>query len=236
MIILAIAVLQGHVQRAIDFYKKEGKFFAIGGKDTPWRDENNPDNPLETDYKLKDIMGYKRVDRCELVVRDDNGTISYRTQNWRVVPPPFHTKTSKGVAVGDTTIYVDSLLTGFTVGSKVRVGNTYEGKITGVNSSNDPSITLDTPAPSTIPVSSRVEGGALVEGANCVFVECSLSYDQFPIGTYRQIGLCSEVTPDRPVLSPNDIESLGVLEILDNRSPSSRNADQKELLSLIIEY
>lgn len=243
MIKIAIAVTQGHVQRALEFYKKLGKYFIIGGTQT-WEDESNPPSPSIEEYKLKDVVGLKRVDDCQLVVPDENGEIEYRTQKWRKVSTPFYTQISTNpVSAGNTIIQVNSM-TGMVIGGKLRIGSTYEGKITAVNFTTN-QITLDTPAPSIIPVGATVEGGALVEGAKYVYIDCYLSYNQFPIVTYRQIGLCTEVLPNTENIlrsaaysaSGNDeYTSLGVLEIIDNRSPSTRDIDQQEMLSLIVEF
>lgn len=239
---IAIAVIQGHVQRAIDFYNKEGKFFVIGGT-RPWVDETTPDAPDINDYKLLDTVGYKKVDNCYLVVPDEKGTISYRTQNWRIVPAPYSTPLLDGVLVGGTTLHVSSTA-GMNIGNKLRIGTLYEGIIVDMNVSTS-IVTLDTPAPQEILVDTIVYGGALIEGAKYVYADCYLNYDQFPIVTYRQIGLCSEVTPaNESVLrtatySATGLDEFtfgGVLEILDNRAPSTRDIDQRELLSVIIEF
>lgn len=240
---MAIATTQGHVQRAIEFYNKLGKYFVVGGT-TPWEDETSPPTPSIEDYKLNDVVGLKKVDNCHLVIPDDSGTISYRTQNWKIVPVPFKTTVvGSGIAMNTTLIPVNSLA-GFSVGGKVRIGDIYSGKITSINSTSN-QLTIDTPAPQTIPSGTSVEGGALVEGAKYVYIDCYLNYDQFPIVTYRQLGLCTEVTPNTEnvlraaaysTTGMNDYTSLGVLEIIDNRPPSTRDVDQREMLSLILEF
>lgn len=243
---MAIAVTQGHVQRAIEFYNKLGKYFIIGGT-KEWDDESAPPSPSTEDYKLIDVVGLKKVDNCHLIVPDPNGSIHYRSEDWRIVLPPFSTQvTSAGVLAGDTQVPVKSI-EGFSIGSKIRVGSTYEGKVTNINYSNN-TVTLDTEAPSAISAGATVEGGALVEGAKYVYVDCSLRHDKFPIVTYRQLGLCTDVPPalvsDDDILRSatyaanqvNEYSSLGVLEVIDNRAPSTRNVDQVEELSLVLEF
>ena len=234
---MAIATKQGHVQRAIDFYLKDDKFFVVGGV-TPWADESTPDVPTEDDFKLKDIIGYKKVDNCHLVVPDENGTIQYRTQNWRIVSTPYKTSTAGQVASGATEVRLASSA-GITTGAKLRIAELYVGTVTSVDV-NQNTVTLNTPAPETIPAGSVVEGGALVEGACYVYVDAYLNYDQFPIATYRQIGLCTGVTPDQSILrakgygvDSDEFTSKGVLEILDNRPPSTRDTDQREMVSIV---
>lgn len=245
MDIIAIAVTQGHVQRAIDFYNKEGKFFVIGGT-TPWADETSPDTPNISEYKLKDTVGYKKVDNCYLVVPDENGSISYRTQNWRIVPAPYSTTLADLVSIGGSTLHLMSAEI-MKVGNRVRIGDIYEGIILDLDTTTG-MVTIDTPAPAEIPEGTKVHAGALVEGAKYVYAECYLNYDQFPVNiTYRQVGLCSEVQPsnasilltgDYSTATPgkDEFTSSGVLEILDNRSPSTRDIDQRELLSCIVEF
>lgn len=239
---MAIATTQGHVQRAIELYNKAGKYFIIGGT-IPWADEASPDSPSVSDFRLIDVVGYKKVDNCHLVIPDENGTISYRTGNWRIVPPPFSTNvTSAGITSGTSVFYVTSTAI-LNPGDKLRIANTYEGIILEVNSTTN-QITLDTPAPVDIIGGSIVEAGAVVEGAKYVYLDCYLEYEKFPIVTYRQVGLCTGVTPDNESVlraaeysstGSNEFTSTGILEIIDNRPPSTRDIDQRELLSLIVE-
>ena len=113
---MAICTLQGHVSRAIDFYKKSGMFVGIG-KSTPWSEEDvesydatrdyeqYPPAPKNTD-ELKEIIGYKRVEFRALVVQDDkNGTLEYRGTKWRIVPE------SDAVKEGARWVFVSTELT-----------------------------------------------------------------------------------------------------------------------------
>ena len=239
---MAIAVDGGHVSRAIDFYNNPSKYFIIGGT-KPWADETTPDTPNVKDFRLRDVIGLKKATNVQLVVPDENGTIQYRTQNWRIVLPEITTRISSvGVTKNSTVISVTST-EGLKAGAKLRVNNLYEGKIVSISGSL---ITLDTEAPEAIPAGALVLGGAFVEGAKYVYVETYLEYDRFPIEpTYRQIGLCTGVTPNdsdtllAAAYSPTGTDqftSLGVLEVLDNRLPASRDINQREQLSLILEF
>lgn len=239
---MAIALNGGHVARALDFYNKPGKYFIIGGT-TPWESESAPTTPNPTDFKLVDVVGLKKVDNTHLVIPDPNGTIKYRDTSWKIVPESISTLvTSSGVTINSTAVPVASV-EGLNVGSKVRIADTYEGKITSISGLI---LTLDTAAPVAISAGSKVLGGAAVEGAKYVYVDCYLEYNKFPLITYRQIGLCTGVTPDEDILLSEAYvssypqysvyTSLGILEILDNRVPSTRDSSQRELLSLIIEF
>lgn len=239
---IAIAVNGGHISRALDFYNAVGKYFIIGGTE-PWEDESVPTPPSPSDFKLRDVVGLKKVDNCHLVVPDTKGTIQYRNQNWRIVTDSIKTTVSTGgVTIGTNVIPVENLQ-GILVGSKLRINNLYEGKVSSISGNR---VTLDTPAPTDIPAGSIVLGGAMVEGAKYVYVDCYLNYDEFPIITYRQVGLCTAVTPNTEniLLSAkytsgginDEYTSLGTLEILDNRVPATRDISQRELLSVIVEF
>ena len=238
---MAIAVNGGHVARALDFYRTAGKYFIIGGT-TPWDDDSAPDTPSVSDFRLKDVVGLKKVDNTHLVIPDPNGSIQYRSQNWKIVSESINTTVSSAGVTNNATVVPVASVAGLTVGSKIRVANIYECKITSISGLL---LTVDTPAPQSIPAGSTVIGGALVEGAKYVYVDCYLNYDQFPLVTYRQIGLCTGVTPNTEdvlksaaysLSGTNEYTSLGNLEILDNRVPSTRDISQRELLSLIIEF
>lgn len=239
---MAIAVNGGHVSRAIDFYNTTGKYFIVGGT-TPWEDETTPPSPSIEDFKLVDVVALKKVENTHLVVPDEKGTIQYRDQNWRIVSPYFSTTVgSSGVTQGASVVPVNSI-SGIVVGDKLRINNLYEGKVTNINGLL---VTLDKEAPMDIPSGSPVTGGAQIEAAKYVYVDCYLEYDKFPLVTYRQVGLCTNVTPDgADVLRSaaynisggvDEYTSLGILEILDNRAPSTRDISQRELISLIIEF
>ena len=238
---MAIAVNGGHISRALDFYNAVGKYFIIGGT-TPWTDETNPPAPNLTDFKLLDVVGLKKVDNVHMVIPHASGTIQYRDQNWKIVSPNVNTVVSNAeVTSGSYNVTVSSV-SGLVEGSKIRINNMYEGTITAIAGTT---LTLDTAAPSDIAIGSPILGGAYVEGAKYVYVDCYLNYDEFPLVTYRQLGLCTGVLPNTPdvlrsaayaIGGSNEYTSLGILEVLDNRVPATRNVSQRELLSLIIEF
>lgn len=263
---MAIATNGGHVSRALDFYNAAGKYFILGGT-TPWThieegveitDDSRPATPDVSDYRLNDIVGLKRIDNISLVrpateLENQNPTeenlIKYRNQNWKRVEPVIRTKLATQVTEGSTVIQVESVASLTKVGTKIRIADTYEGNVVSYSGLY---ITLDTAAPKMIPSGSPVVGGAMVEGAKYVYVDCYLNYDEFPIVdtenkplSYRQIGLCTGVTPNTEDIlksaaysntGVSEYTSLGTLEILDNRVPSTRDINQREQLSLIIEF
>lgn len=238
---MAIATTGGHIARALEFYNTVGKYFIIGGTQ-PWEDESAPPAPEADEFKLRDVVGLKRVDNTYLVVPHPNGSIQYRDQNWKIVSAKVNTTIiDPGVMRGESVIPVASVA-GLVEGAKVRINNSYEATILSTSGSM---ITVDTPAPEDLPVGSTVLGGALVEGAKYVYVDCYLNYDEFPLVTYRQIGLCTGVTPNTEnvlksaaysIGGKNEYTSLGILEVLDNRVPATRDISQREQLSLIVEF
>lgn len=276
---MAFAVTGGHVSRALDFLKAPNKYFIIGGTEEWGGAQDVPPESADVDaFRLRDVVGLRRVTRAEIVVKaspTDTNIISYRNQNWKIIPTtdPAHPAYYKSavfaeISQGSYKIKLTEV-TGLTKGSRVRIGNIYEGIITSDTPIAHQEITLDTPAPAKISVDTPVYSGALVERATHVYVECSLDYDYFPVYKdnkqtedsegdkylYRQVGLCtnlpySESTVVAPgyKYTPRDGDSvkvlteaelggdLGILEILDNRVPSARSKEQKENLSLIIEF
>ena len=83
---------------------------------------------------------------------------------------------------------------------------------------------------------------AVVENARWVYISCSLLYDELPLVDYRQVGVYSRVVKNEGILPgkfnllPSEVADLGILEIIDNRKKTSRNLDQKETLSIVLEF
>ena len=82
----------------------------------------------------------------------------------------------------------------------------------------------------------------LEEKSRWVYIECNIHYDELPLLTYRQIGVYSglEHAEDVPVgktaLLPEEVKGTGILEFVDNRRRVTRQADQREHFSIIIEF
>lgn len=245
----AIALNGGHVSRALDFYNVEGKYLAIGGT-TPWNSsdegDSNPDTPSPEDYKMNGVIALKKVSDTRMVIPVDpsdqsEGLISYRGQKWKKVVAEIKVSNSQRIALGDTTIELYTI-GALRIGDKIRIANTYEAKITGITQST---ITVDTPAPSIIAKDSQILGGALIEGAKYVYVEAYFEYDEIPLTTYRQIGLFTHVKPDtKDILlsaefsttNQDEYTDLGILEVIDNRIPDTRDINKRELCSMIVEF
>lgn len=85
-------------------------------------------------------------------------------------------------------------------------------------------------------------GNAPEEGARWVYVMTTLAYEELPTDiVYRQMGLVTNLVPTAGhetdvVLEPEDVDDSGLLEILDNREPVYRDINQREQLSIIVEF
>lgn len=178
---MAISTISAHVSRALDFFRKDDIYFAIG-RTSPWPDDSEGRTEMDVDFlppaeekdatDLDEVIGFKKVETIYLVVPDEEGEIVYENIRWRAVSPD----------------------------------------------------------------------NAYAEKARHVFIETTIRYDELPLGFYRQIGVYTGLTRKEEVSSakfnllPEEVEDAGVLEILSNRKPSNRQADQKETINLVIEF
>lgn len=83
---------------------------------------------------------------------------------------------------------------------------------------------------------------AIELGAHWVYIEVQIYYEDLPAVEYRQIGVFSRTVPkegvslEKKILLPEDIESVGILEVLDQRKVVTRNEDSRDTFSMIIEF
>ncbi|MNW28265.1 hypothetical protein D3C74_50870 [compost metagenome] len=83
---------------------------------------------------------------------------------------------------------------------------------------------------------------AVTESARWVYIDCYLRYDELPLTDYRQLGVFSRlekaegIPTGKMALLPNEVAKKGILEVIDNRKKTSRQLDQKEQLSIVIEF
>lgn len=84
---------------------------------------------------------------------------------------------------------------------------------------------------------------AMDEGARYVYLATYVAYQELPINiSYRQVGVTTSLTrgqgvpPGKSNLLPAEVEDPGILEVLDNRKPIYREADQREQLAIIMEF
>ena len=80
------------------------------------------------------------------------------------------------------------------------------------------------------------------EGARWVYLMTNLSYEELPTNiVYRQMGVVTGLKPNGDhledvALTPDEVEEEGLLEVLDNREPVYRDINQREQLSVIMEF
>ena len=84
---------------------------------------------------------------------------------------------------------------------------------------------------------------AIEVGSRWVYISTVLTYNELPVSApYRQVGIYTglktlESVPDgKYALLPEDVEDVGLLEILDNRKPVYRDYDVRELIKIILEF
>lgn len=87
------------------------------------------------------------------------------------------------------------------------------------------------------------EEEAIAQGARWVYLSVYVAYEELPTNiSYRQVGAYTNLTRKEGVpsgkyaLLPSEVESVGLLEVLDNRKPIYREPDQREQLIIIIEF
>lgn len=79
-------------------------------------------------------------------------------------------------------------------------------------------------------------------GAKWVYVSTTIADTDLPLGYYRQVGVYTGLTKANGVgagvkaLTPAQVQTAGSLEVLDNRQPSNRLSNQRETISVIIEF
>lgn len=88
------------------------------------------------------------------------------------------------------------------------------------------------------------EAKAVSEGARWVYLTSTVAYDELPTDMiYRQVGILSGLVRSESAkssgkysLTPDEVESNGILELIDFRKPVYREADKREKLKVIIEF
>lgn len=79
--------------------------------------------------------------------------------------------------------------------------------------------------------------------ARWIYMDFQIDPNDFVGFTYRQIGLYSDLkilspaTQSMKIYSPEHIQTgSGILEVLQNRSPVTRQIDQRELIAVVLEF
>lgn len=85
-----------------------------------------------------------------------------------------------------------------------------------------------------------LEANAYTQGAHWVYMSFILSGNELPLTTYRQVGIYTGLTKANGVtkdnLLPAEVQDPGRLQVIDNRTAETRNANKRELIVLIVEF
>lgn len=78
------------------------------------------------------------------------------------------------------------------------------------------------------------------EGAKWVYLETDIVGEELPLGTYRQVGVHSDLQPNtsisKPNLLPGEVQNVGTLLLIDNRQFQNRTAQGTVKERFIIEF
>ena len=83
---------------------------------------------------------------------------------------------------------------------------------------------------------------AVALGSKWVYLESFIRYDELPLQSYRSIAVVSRLVPNDDIpsnqatLIPSQVKDPGIVEVIDYRRVVNRQIDQKEQLSLILEF
>lgn len=80
---------------------------------------------------------------------------------------------------------------------------------------------------------------AVSEGCDSVMLHVDLDRDELPLQTFRQVGLQTQVQHSAPTVTAqefNAISEKGILEVIENRKPQTREEDQMETIYIIINF
>lgn len=240
-----------HVSRALDLFDSETVYFGIG-QQSAWSDENNPPSTIPTNLAINQIIGYKKVSDKYMVVPDPAGSITYRDSQWRIVPPNrFKFQTITVTNEGATSITIQSYdavqLDSLTVGSKIMLQNGvnigHTSKITNIDGTgNQRILTIADEADATYGIGTICHWGLIAEVCRAVYLGTWIRFDELPLYPYRVIGIFNRLTratgvsSNKLALLPEEVEDPGICEILEFRKVTSRDIDQKEYLSAVVEF
>jgi hypothetical protein len=81
------------------------------------------------------------------------------------------------------------------------------------------------------------EGNAYTESATRVYVKANFDYANAPLVTFRQIGLFTGLSgTGAGIRLPGAVSDPGILELLDNRTPTIRAADKVDVVAALITF
>lgn len=80
---------------------------------------------------------------------------------------------------------------------------------------------------------------AIENGCDAVMVHVDLDRDELPLQTFRQVGLQTQVQHSAETITASQFESLtekGILEVIENRKPQTREEDQMESIYILVQF
>ena len=85
------------------------------------------------------------------------------------------------------------------------------------------------------------EGEIVSEGCHWVYLSANIVGNELPLSSYRQIGLYSDVVPlagyeANTELTPAQVESNGLLEVITNRTVVHRASEQTDKFFIVLEF
>jgi hypothetical protein len=240
-----------HVSRALDLFNSETLYVGIG-QQSPWADENTPPTTDPTTLTINQIIGYKKVSDKYMVVPDPAGSITYRDSQWRIVPPnQFEFQLVSVTNQGSQTVVIQSYdapqLDSLTVGSKIMLQNGtkigHTSKITHISGTGSQrTLTIEDESDITYGVGTVCHWGLISEMCRSVFLGAWIRFDELPLYPYRIIGIFNRlvksngVDPSKLALLPGEVSYPGICEVIEFRRVTSRDIDQKEYISAIVEF
>lgn len=82
---MAVGTIMSHVARAKSFVSLAREMYFCLSKPTPWGTPDNPPVPSQDATVLTEPIGYRKVQRAYLVIPDENGELTDKTGNWKIV-------------------------------------------------------------------------------------------------------------------------------------------------------
>jgi len=237
-----IITLDGHVSRALDFYNKADNTYFVIGRTSAWDNELVPPVPDES-TKIEEIIGYKKIDLMYMLIPDEDGDVVHKGNIYKKIKAGYEFCLLNSEFTVDTNELELKACptTAIESGDKIRIN---KQDIYTVDSFDNLTniITTVEDASESYAVDTVVEFGSIAEGSNLVYVQGLISYDELPLQSFRQVGVVTDLTPIEAVLVgqkallPEEVINDGILEIVENRTAVNRAIDQRENISLIIEF
>jgi hypothetical protein len=240
-----------HGSRAFDVFSSNSLYYGIGHQ-SPWADDSNPPTVNYNDIDIYQVIGYKKVEDVYMVVPDPNGSIIYRDSQWRVISPVrYRFQLVAEVNQGDTSLVIQSedpnKLAALTVGTKIIFQSGQSAGMSSLisnisGSGTQLTLTISDSVDITYAVGSWIHWGIVSERCRACLIGTWIRYDELPLFPYRVVGVFNRlvvaagVPSTTTALLPNQVQDPGFLECVQYRQPFSRNIDQREYLSVIMEF